>query len=554
MVTLNGKSVCGGIAFGKMLFHKRKQHDIGRCSVADPQAEFARFEAAKNEAIAQLGVLYDRALEQVGEENALIFEIHQMMLQDLDYCESIESIITTECVNAEYAVAVASAHFLQLFAAMEDSYMQGRAADVKDVSERLIAVLCGATQEHFAIQTPCIVAAVDLAPSETVQMDTQKILAFVTREGSSNSHTAILARTMNIPAVIGIGTELLEDYHGKEVIVDGFTGTLYVEPDEATILAMQKKLSLVIEQTRRLDGLRGKENVTQDGQAIALRANIGSPADLENVQQNDADGIGLLRSEFLYLERSSYPDEETQLASYRKVVEGMNGKKVVIRTLDIGADKQAEYFHLPHEENPALGMRAIRICLERPEVFKTQLRAIYRASAFGNVAIMFPMISAVWEVLEIKKQAAEVRRELESQGIPFSKTVEIGIMIETPAAAVISDLLAAEVDFFSIGTNDLTQYTLALDRQNEQLVRFFDSHHTAVLRLIKLVTDNAHKNGIPVAICGELAADVTLTQTFLAIGVDALSVAPSRVLEIRRRIRETNVGEIRQEALSALEG
>ncbi|MBC3938063.1 phosphoenolpyruvate--protein phosphotransferase [Anaerotruncus massiliensis (ex Liu et al. 2021)] len=551
MIVLNGKSVFGGIAFGRLAFYERRQQNIHRRSVDDPQAEIARFEDAKTKAVEQLEALYQKALVEVGETNAMIFQIHQMMLEDLDYCDSVTNIITSQGVNAEYAVGVTADNFAQMFSAMDDPYMQGRAADVKDVSERLVNVLCGVQSAGVDSVGPVVIAADDLAPSETVQLDKNKILAFVTKRGSANSHTAILARTMNIPAVIGVGDALEEAYNGREVIVDGFCGQIYVDPDAETTAALREKWEKENDKRRLLQELRGKENVTVDGQKVLIYANIGSPSDMGAVLANDAGGIGLFRSEFLYLESSGYPSEEEQFAAYRTVAETAAGKRVVIRTLDIGADKQVDYFQLPKEDNPAMGYRAIRICLTREDVFKTQLRALYRASAFGNIAIMFPMITSVWEVREIKRIAAEVREELKAAGIPYSEEVELGIMIETPAAAMISDRLAPEVDFFSIGTNDLTQYTLAIDRQNQKLERFYDAHHPAILRFIKLVADNAHKAGIWMGICGELAADPELTETFLAIGVDELSVSPPYVLELRRRVRETNVAEVREKLLAA---
>ena len=537
MITIEGKSVFGGVSIGKLMFYKRNEKVIRRTHVDDVDAEWKRFEEAKNTAIDQLKVLYDKAIEDVGEANAMIFEIHQMMLDDLDYLESIEGIIRTQSVNAEYAVSTTADNFAQMFASMDDAYMQGRAADVKDVSERVLDILCGVSNGTREMTEPCIVAADDLAPSETVQLDKEKVLGFATMYGSSNSHTAILARTMNIPAVIGMGEALNPKYDGEMAIIDGFTGTLYVDPDEETLAKMQEKRAKDLEQKELLNQLKGKENVTKSGQKINLYANIGNVSDLASVLENDAGGIGLFRSEFLYLEKDDFPTEEEQFAVYRKVAETMAGKKVIIRTLDIGADKQVDYFNLGKEDNPALGYRAIRICLTQPEIFKTQLRALFRASNYGNIAIMYPMIISVDEVRQIKEIVAEVKAELTAENIPFGE-VEQGIMIETPAAAVMSDELAKEVDFFSIGTNDLTQYTLAIDRQNSKLDRFYNPHHEAVLRLIERVVKNAHAAGIWAGICGELGADTELTERFLQMGLDELSVSPGCILPVRKAIRE----------------
>ena len=537
MITIEGKSVFGGVSIGKLMFYKRNEKVIRRTHVDDVDAEWKRFEEAKNTAIDQLKDLYDKAIEDVGEANAMIFEIHQMMLDDLDYLESIEGIIRTQSVNAEYAVSTTADNFAQMFASMDDAYMQGRAADVKDVSERVLDILCGVSNGTREMTEPCIVAADDLAPSETVQLDKEKVLGFATMYGSSNSHTAILARTMNIPAVIGMGEALNPKYDGEMAIIDGFTGTLYVDPDEETLAKMQEKRAKDLEQKELLNQLKGKENVTKSGQKINLYANIGNVSDLASVLENDAGGIGLFRSEFLYLEKDDFPTEEEQFAVYRKVAETMAGKKVIIRTLDIGADKQVDYFNLGKEDNPALGYRAIRICLTQPEIFKTQLRALFRASNYGNIAIMYPMIISVDEVRQIKEIVAEVKAELTAENIPFGE-VEQGIMIETPAAAVMSDELAKEVDFFSIGTNDLTQYTLAIDRQNSKLDRFYNPHHEAVLRLIERVVKNAHAAGIWAGICGELGADTELTERFLQMGLDELSVSPGCILPVRKAIRE----------------
>lgn len=538
MITIKGKSVFGGISIGKIMFYKRNEKVIKRTHVDDVDAEWKRFCDAKDTAVSQLKELYDKAIEDVGEANAMIFEIHQMMLEDLDYLESIENIIRTQEVNAEFAVATTADNFAQMFAAMDDAYMQGRAADVKDVSERVLDILCGVSGGMKEMTEPCIIAADDLAPSETVQLDKSKVLGFATMYGSSNSHTAILARTMNIPAVIGLGEDLLTKYDGKMAVIDGFTGMLYIDPDEETMKVMEEKRAKDQEQKALLEQLKGKENVTKSGQKINVYANIGNVSDVGAVLKNDAGGIGLFRSEFLYLENSDFPTEEQQFAVYKQVAENMAGKKVIIRTLDIGADKQVDYFGLDKEENPALGYRAIRICLTRKEIFKTQLRALYRAAMFGNISIMFPMIISVAEVHEIKAIIAEVKEELKNEGIPFKDDVELGVMIETPASVMISRELAKEVDFFSVGTNDLTQYTLAIDRQNAKLDKFYDPHHPAVLAMIKMAADNAHAEGAWIGICGELGADLELTEEFLKMGLDELSVSPAMVLPLRKRIRE----------------
>ena len=538
MITIKGKSVFGGVSIGKNMFYKRNEKVIKRTHVDDVDAEWKRFCDAKDTAVSQLKELYDKAIEDVGEANAMIFEIHQMMLEDLDYLESIENIIRTQEVNAEFAVATTADNFAQMFAAMDDAYMQGRAADVKDVSERVLDILCGVSGGMKEMTEPCIIAADDLAPSETVQLDKSKVLGFATMYGSSNSHTAILARTMNIPAVIGLGEDLLTKYDGKMAVIDGFTGMLYIDPDEETMKVMEEKRAKDQEQKALLEQLKGKENVTKSGQKINVYANIGNVSDVGAVLKNDAGGIGLFRSEFLYLENSDFPTEEQQFAVYKQVAENMAGKKVIIRTLDIGADKQVDYFGLDKEENPALGYRAIRICLTRKEIFKTQLRALYRAAMFGNISIMFPMIISVAEVHEIKAIIAEVKEELKNEGIPFKDDVELGVMIETPASVMISRELAKEVDFFSVGTNDLTQYTLAIDRQNAKLDKFYDPHHPAVLAMIKMAADNAHAEGAWIGICGELGADLELTEEFLKMGLDELSVSPAMVLPLRKRIRE----------------
>ena len=538
MITISGKSVFGGVSIGKLLFYQRNSKVIKRTHIDDVDAEWKRFQEAKDTAVDQLKGLYEKALADVGEANAMIFEIHQMMLEDLDYLESIENIIRTQEVNAEYAVATTADNFAQMFAAMDDAYMQGRAADVKDVSERVLDILSGADTGLKEMKEPCIIAADDLAPSETVQLDKSKVLGFATQYGSSNSHTAILARTMNIPAIIGMGEELLKEYSGRDAIIDGFTGTLYIDPDEETLKAMQEKREKDLEQKALLEQLKGKENVTKSGRKINVYANIGNVSDLGAVLKNDAGGIGLFRSEFLYLENTDFPTEEQQFSVYKQVAESMAGKKVIIRTLDIGADKQVDYFGLDKEDNPALGYRAIRICLTRPEIFKTQLRALYRAAMFGNISIMFPMIISVNEVLRIKEIIAEVKEELKNEGIPYKEDVELGIMIETPASVMVSRELAKEVDFFSVGTNDLTQYTLAIDRQNSKLDEFYDPHHPAVLAMIKMAAENAHAEGAWIGICGELGADLELTEEFLKMGLDELSVSPSMVLPLRKRIRE----------------
>ena len=538
MITLEGKSVFGGVAIGKIQFYKRNEITIKRTRVEDVEAEVERFQNAKAKTLELLKGLYEKALEDVGEANAMIFEAHQLMLEDPDYVESIENIIRTQDVNAEYAIGATADNFAAIFEAMDDAYMQGRAADVRDVSERLLQALSSQNETVMVMDEPVIIAADDLVPSETVQLDKEKVLSFVTMYGSANSHTAILARTMNIPAVIGLGEALKEEYDGKVAIVDGVDGKVYIDPDEETMASMQKKQKKDQEQKELLNQLKGKENVTKSGQKVNVYANIGNLADVGAVLKNDAGGIGLFRSEFLYLESDTYPTEEQQFAVYKKVAETMAGKKVIIRTLDIGADKQVDYFKLDKEDNPALGYRAIRICLTRPEIFKTQLRALYRASAYGQISIMFPMIFSVAEVKKIKEIVEEVKEELRTEGAAFREDVELGIMIETPAAVMVSRELAKEVDFFSVGTNDLTQYTLAIDRQNQKLEDFYDSHHPAVLAMIRMAAESAHAEGKWIGICGELGADVTLTETFLKMGIDELSVAPGMVLKVRQKIRE----------------
>lgn len=540
MQRYQGKGVFGGIAIGKIHIYAKGEQQVKRYKITDIQAEIKRFQDAGQEAVEQLKVLHEKAVKEVGKTNAAIFEIHQMMLMDDDYLESVENIISTQQVNAEYAVAVTSDNFAAMFAAMEDEYMRGRAADVKDISERVLAILMGRDKSAVTTREPVIIVADDLAPSETVQLDKDKVLSFVTVHGSANSHTAILARTMSIPALIGTPIPLDASIDGHLAVVDGNSGCIYVDPDEEILRSMEEKLSREKEKKELLKTLKGKESITLDGRKVSLYANVGSLADLSRALENDAEGIGLFRSEFLYLEKENYPTEEEQFAVYRAAAEIMAGKKVIIRTLDIGADKQADYFMLPKEENPAMGCRAIRICLTRPEVFKTQLRALFRASTYGKISIMYPMITSVKEVRQIKAVVEEVKKELTLEGIPFGE-VEQGIMIETPAAAVTSDLLAKEVDFFSIGTNDLTQYLLAIDRQNETLEQFFDAHHPAVLRMIAMTVENAHKAGIWCGICGELAADLGLTTQFLAMGVDELSVSPGSVLGLRKVVREIEI-------------
>ena len=537
MQIYNGKSVFGGIAIGKISVYQKKEQQVKRVKIDDPEQEMARYEKAKAEGIKQLQGLYDKALREVGEANAAIFEVHQMMMEDDGYNESVENIIRSQGVNAEYAVATTGDNYAQMFSAMDDDYMRERAADVRDISERLLTVLNGEETGAVDADEPKIIVAEDLAPSETVQLDKDKVLSFVTVKGSLNSHTAILARTMAIPALVNTSVSLESEMDGRLGIVDGANGTFYVDPDEATLAEMKKRQEEDLSRKQLLQTLKGKDNVTLDGQKVMLYANIGNIKDLATVIQNDAGGIGLFRSEFLYLEADNYPNEEAQFQAYKTVAENMAGKKVIVRTLDIGADKQVDYFNLDHEENPAMGYRAIRICLDRRDIFRTQLRALLRASAYGNIGIMYPMIISVDEVKEIKKIVESIKTELTEKGIEYGE-VEQGIMIETPAAVMISDLLAEEVDFFSIGTNDLTQYTLAIDRQNSKLDNIYDSHHPAVLRMIQKTIENGHKAGCWVGICGELGADMTLTETFLKMGIDELSVSPTFVLPIRKLIRE----------------
>lgn len=534
---LEGKSVFSGIAIGKCKIFGKKDQVVKRSKVTDTDLEIKRFTQAKEQAKSQLEALYEKALKEVGEANAAIFEVHQMMLDDLDYVESITNMISSQGINAEYAVATTGDNFAEMFAAMDDDYMRERAADVKDISNRVIHILQGGSEQAGLGDQPVIILADDLAPSETVQLDKSKVLSFVTRHGSTNSHTAILARTMNIPALIGV--DYPEDAEGHMAVVDGRNGVFLLDPTEKELTKYEALRQEEVEKARLLQELKGKENVTKTGRKIALYANIGGVGDVASVLANDAGGIGLFRSEFLYLETEDYPSEEQQFKAYRTVAENMAGKKVIIRTLDIGADKQVDYFGLEHEENPAMGYRAIRICLDRKEIFKTQLRAIYRASYYGNISIMFPMIISVDEVKAAKEMCATVQEELKSEGIPYGK-VELGIMIETPAAVMISDLLAKEVDFFSVGTNDLTQYTLAIDRQNPKLDNIYDAHHLAILRMLQMIIDNGHKEGCWVGICGELGADVTLTDTFIKMGIDELSVSPSMILKVREQIRNSD--------------
>ncbi len=539
----SGKSVYGGIAIGPIKVIKKDNSQVKRIHITDTESEVNRFVQAKQNSKEQLEKLYEKAVLEVGEANAAIFDIHNMMLDDLDYIESIENVIRTQSVNAEYAVALTGDNFSEMFSAMDDDYMKARASDVKDISERIIRNLAKIEDINSSFDESVIIVADDLAPSETVQLDKEKVLSFVTVHGSSNSHTAILAKTMNIPSVINCPVEIDSDIDGAFGIVDGYNGKLYIEPDESIISAMKKRQQEDVEKQKLLFTLKGKSNTTLDGKEIKLYGNIGNLKDLASVFINDGDGIGLFRSEFIYLERNDFPSEEEQFQIYKVAAETLAGKKLIIRTLDIGADKQAGYFNLESEENPAIGYRAIRICLKQPDIFKTQLRAIYRASAFGNISIMYPMIISVDEVKRIKEITEEVKNELKAGGVTFND-VEQGIMIETPAAALISDELAKEVDFFSIGTNDLTQYTLAIDRQNSKIDDFFNPHHLAVLRMIKMVIDNAHKNNIWVGICGELGADTDLTPVFLKMGIDELSVSPSAILKVRKKIRETDLSKI----------
>ena len=541
MLTITGKPVYGAVSIGPVaLFHRNTISTAARV-ISDPEAEIRRFQAAREEAAAQLGQLYEKALATVGEEDAAIFEIHQMMLEDDEYIEGVETHIREEMLNAEAAVDRTAQELAAMFRGMDDEYMQGRAADVLDISRRVEQILSGGPAIDFSQYDRVILAADDLAPSETMQLDTKKILGFVLSGGSASSHTAILARNLGIATVVNTGTQIHADCEGKVAVVDGFTGTVYLDPDEATLTAIQEKQRQAQAERERLENVRGKESVTLDGQKVLIYANAGNPADLPGVIASDAEGIGLFRSEFLYLENDDYPTEEQQFEAYKKALTAMEGKRVVIRTMDIGADKTADYFDLEPEENPAMGLRAIRICLTRPELFKTQLRALCRASVYGRLAIMFPMIISVDEVRKAKALLAEVMAQLKEEGIPCAEKIETGIMIETPAAALVSDALAEEVDFFSLGTNDLTQYTLAIDRQQTKLDAFFDPHHPAVMRLIEMTAKNAHKAGIWVGICGELGADLSLTETFLRMGIDELSVSATSVLPLRDKVRSLSL-------------
>ena len=552
MITIQGKGVSAGIGMGPLYFYRRAKTEIPNYTVEDTNAEWLRFKGAQSVAIDQLGELAEKARVEAGDDAAFLFETHQMMAEDLDYEEAIQGMIEDGC-NAEYAVDTVAAQFADMFASMDDAYMQGRAADVKDVSSRILGILCGVVQGGIDSAVPVLLASDDLAPSETIQLDKSKILGFVTSFGSSSSHTAILARTLGIPSVVGLGDQLDTIYEGRQVVVDGATGVVIVDPTEDVLADFTKKREEQLKQQALLQQLKGQPNETKDGKSIRIYCNIGSPEDVDSVLVNDGGGIGLFRSEFLYLNSKTYPTEEEQFEAYKKVLTDMGDKEVIIRTCDIGADKQIDYFELPKEENPAMGMRALRISLSRPAFFRTQLRALYRASAYGNLGIMFPMVTSVWEVRETKKLIESVKKELDAEGLPYSDHVEIGIMIETPAAAILSDRLAKEVDFFSCGTNDLTQYTLACDRQNNDLGRFYDPHHLSVVRLLKMVVENAHKNGVWVGICGELGADLEMTETFLAIGVDELSVSPRAVLPLRNKIRSIDTRETTPAILAAIE-
>lgn len=545
MITIQGKGVSTGIGIGPLYYYHRISAEIKTYEVTDTDAEWERFKKAQTKAVEQLKELAEKVKVRVGEKEAFLFETYQMLAEGFDYEEAIERIIKEEKLNAETAVARASDVFAEIFASMDDVYMRERFADIKDVSGRILANLSGMIQGGIDSDVPVIVAADDLTPSETIQLDKSKILGFITSLGSGSNHTAILARTMGIPAVVGLGDNLKEEYNGRNAIIDGETGTIVVEPDKAVTAHILRKREELLKQRELLEQLKGKENITLDGQKIGVYCNISSPEDIPSVHENDGGGIGLFRSEFLYLNRSTYPTEEEQYEAYKKVLSDMNGKEVIVRTCDMGADKQIDYFHLPKEENPAMGFRSLRISLTRPDFFHTQLRALYRASAYGKLGIMFPLVTSVWEVQEAKRMCEFVKNELETEGVPYSKEVELGIMIETPAAAVLSDCLAKEVDFFSCGTNDLTQFILACDRQNNNLDRFYDPHHPAVIRLLKLVCDNAHANGIRVGICGELGVDLELIETFLAIGVDELSVSPGAVLQVRNAVRSIDTRKIK---------
>ena len=553
MITIQGKGVSTGIGMGPLYFYRRNKTEIVRTTVADTAAEWERFKVAQNTAIEQLGVLAEKAREEAGDEAAMLFETHQMMAEDLDYEEAIQALITEDALNAEAAVSDVATQFSEMFASMDDAYMQGRAADVKDVSQRILDILMGVVQGGINSEVPVLLAADDLAPSETIQLDKSKILGFITSYGSGSSHTAILARTMGIPAIVGLGNALDPIYEGRMVVVDGSTGAVIIDPTDEVFADFVGKREEQLRQRALLEQLKGEENITKDGKTIRIYCNIGSPEDVHAVHVNDGNGIGLFRSEFLYLNSKTYPTEDEQFEAYKSVLTQMAGQEVIIRTCDIGADKQIDYFELPKEENPAMGMRALRISLSRPGFFRTQLRALYRASAYGKLGIMFPMVTSVWEVRETKRLIEDVKSDLRAEGIPYSDHVEIGIMIETPAAAILSDRLAKEVDFFSCGTNDLTQYTLACDRQNNDLGRFYDPHHLSVVRLLKMVVENAHKNGVWVGICGELGADLEMTETFLAIGVDELSVSPRAVLPLRNKVRSIDTRETTPAIIAAIE-
>ena len=552
MITITGKPVCSGIAFGPVFVFSREESTIKRHHIESSDDEIARFESARQQTISELGMLYDKALAEVGEANAMIFQIHQMMLDDLDYIESIKNIITDQLINAETAVAQTCDNFVQMFRAMDDPYMRERSADVKDVSERLIKILSGKDKDGLVTDEPVIIISDDLAPSETVQFDKSKILAFVTEGGSTNSHTSILARMMNIPAMIGAKGVLSADANGKNAIVDGFTGTIYIDPDEATINEMTKKKEEIDKQNKLLQQLKGRESVTKDGQKIELCANIGSVLDVGNVLKNDAEGIGLFRSEFLYLESNDYPSEDVQFAAYKDVLSKIVNKRVIVRTLDIGADKQVDYFNMPKEENPAMGIRAIRICLQRPDIFKTQLRALYRASVFGKLAIMFPMIASEWEIVKILEIIDEVKAELDSEGIAYSKNIELGCMIETPAAAVISDILSKHLDFFSIGTNDLVQYTFAADRMSSGVSYLYQPFHPSILRLVKHVIESAHNEGKWAGMCGEMAGEATAAPLLIGLGLDEFSMSATSILSQRKLIRSMKKSEMNELAAKAI--
>ena len=553
MITIQGKGVSSGIGMGPLYFFRRTKIEIKNYIVGDKDAEWLRFKDAQAVAVEQLGELAEKARAEAGDEAAMLFETHQMMAEDLDYEEAIQALIQEDGHNAEWAVSDVAEQFAAMFESMDDAYMQGRAADVKDVSQRILGILCGVVQGGIASDVPVLLASDDLAPSETIQLDKSKILGFITSMGSGSSHTAILARTMGIPAIVGLGDQLDPIYEGRQVVVDGSTGVVIIDPTEDVFADFVQKREAQLHRQALLATLKGEENITRDGKKIRVYCNIGSPEDVDAVLTNDGGGIGLFRSEFLYLNSSTYPTEEQQFEAYKAVLTGMAGKEVIIRTCDIGADKQIDYFELPKEENPALGMRALRISLTRPGFFRTQLRALYRASAYGKLGIMFPMVTSVWEVRETKKLIEDVKRELDAEGLPYSDHVEIGIMIETPAAAILSDRLAKEVDFFSCGTNDLTQYTLACDRQNNDLGRFYDPHHLSVIRLLKMVVENAHRNGVWVGICGELGADLEMTETFLAIGVDELSVTPRAVLPLRNAVRNLDMSESAAKICAAID-